>query len=111
MDASLSCGSIEVVVKRVETFGDGVWAQKKFCSVQNFDIPSHHFGKLYHLLQLWLRTNHAEPWSQTLILDRPFYSERMRDEREKSLWRRNHHVQMVNLLCFHGVQASTHNHS
>jgi hypothetical protein len=47
MDSSLSCASIEVVVKRVETFGDGVWAQELFLSVQNFEIPSHHCGKLY----------------------------------------------------------------
>jgi hypothetical protein len=47
MDSSLSCASNEVAVKRVETFGGGVWAQELFCSVQNFENPSHHCGKLY----------------------------------------------------------------
>jgi hypothetical protein len=47
MDSSLSCASNEVVVKRVETFGDAVWAQQLFCPVQNFEIPSHDCGKLY----------------------------------------------------------------
>jgi hypothetical protein len=47
MDPSLSCASNEVVVKTVETFGGGVWAQELFCSGQNFEIPSHHCGKLY----------------------------------------------------------------
>jgi hypothetical protein len=47
MDSSLSCASNEVVVKRVETFGDGVWAQQLFCPAQNFEIPSHDCGKLY----------------------------------------------------------------
>jgi hypothetical protein len=47
MDTSLSCASNEVVVKRVETFGDGVWAQELFYSVQNFETPSHHCGKMY----------------------------------------------------------------
>jgi hypothetical protein len=36
-----------MVVKRVETFGDGDWAQELFCSVQNFEIPSHYCAKLY----------------------------------------------------------------
>jgi hypothetical protein len=36
-----------VVVRRVETFGDGVWIQELFCSVQNFEIPSHHCGKMF----------------------------------------------------------------
>jgi hypothetical protein len=44
MDSSLSCASNEVLVKRVETFGDGVWAQQLFCPDQ---IPSHHCGKMY----------------------------------------------------------------
>jgi hypothetical protein len=47
MDSSLSCASTVVVVKRVETFGDHVWAQQLFCSVQNFEIPSLHCGKMY----------------------------------------------------------------
>jgi hypothetical protein len=47
MDSSLSCASNEVVVKKVETFGDGAWAQELFCSVQNFEIPSHDCGKMY----------------------------------------------------------------
>jgi hypothetical protein len=49
MDSSLSCASIEAVIKRVETFGGGVWAQELFCLllVRNFEIPSHHCGKLY----------------------------------------------------------------
>jgi hypothetical protein len=47
MDSSLSCASIEVVVKRVEMLGDGVWAQGLFCPAQSFEIPSHHCGKLY----------------------------------------------------------------
>jgi hypothetical protein len=47
MDSSLSFASIEIVVKRVETLGGGVWAQELFFSVQNFEIPSHHCGKLY----------------------------------------------------------------
>jgi hypothetical protein len=47
MDAPFSCASIEVVVKRVETLGGGVWVQELFCSVQNFEIPSHHCGKMY----------------------------------------------------------------
>jgi hypothetical protein len=47
MDAPLSYASIEAIVKRVETFGGGVWAQELFCSVQNFEIPHHNCGKLY----------------------------------------------------------------
>jgi hypothetical protein len=47
MDSSLSCASNEVLAKRVETFGDGVWAQELFCPAQNFEIPSHHCGKVY----------------------------------------------------------------
>jgi hypothetical protein len=47
MDSSLSCASNKVVVKRVETFGGGVWGQELFCSVQIFEIPSHHCEKLY----------------------------------------------------------------
>jgi hypothetical protein len=47
MDSSLSCASNELVVKRVGTFGGGVWAQEVFRSVQNFEISSHHCGKLY----------------------------------------------------------------
>jgi hypothetical protein len=47
MDSSLTCASIEVVVKRVETLVGGVWAQELFCSAQNFEIPSHYCGKLY----------------------------------------------------------------
>jgi hypothetical protein len=47
MDPSFSCASNEVFVKRVEMLGDGVWANKRFFSVQNFEIPSHHCGKLY----------------------------------------------------------------
>jgi hypothetical protein len=31
MDSSLSCASIEAVVKRVETFGGGGWGQELFC--------------------------------------------------------------------------------
>jgi hypothetical protein len=34
-------------LKIIETFGGGVLAPKKFFSVQNFEIPSHHCGKLY----------------------------------------------------------------
>jgi hypothetical protein len=47
MDSSLSCASNEVAVKRVETFGGGVWAQELFCPAQNFGIPSHHCMKMY----------------------------------------------------------------
>jgi hypothetical protein len=47
MDSSLSCASIDVVVKRVETFGGGLWARKKYCSGQSFEIPSYQCGKLY----------------------------------------------------------------
>jgi hypothetical protein len=51
MDSSLSCASIKLAVKIVETLGDsdsdGVWAQELFCTVQNFGIPSHDCGKLY----------------------------------------------------------------
>jgi hypothetical protein len=56
MDAPFSCASNEVVVKRVETSGDGVWAQELFLSVQNFEIPSHHCGKVYGRLacKAWL---------------------------------------------------------
>jgi hypothetical protein len=39
--------SLVHVVKSIETFGDGVWAQEQFCSVQNFETPSHHCGKSY----------------------------------------------------------------
>jgi hypothetical protein len=31
IDAHLSCASNEVVVKRVTTFGVGVWTQELFC--------------------------------------------------------------------------------
>jgi hypothetical protein len=47
MEAPFSCASNEVVVKRVETFGDGVWAQELFCPAQGFEIPSHDCWKLY----------------------------------------------------------------
>jgi hypothetical protein len=47
MDSSLSCAPNEVVVKRVETFGDGVWAQDLFCPAHNLELPSHDCGKLY----------------------------------------------------------------
>jgi hypothetical protein len=47
MDAPFSCASNEVVVKRVEMLGDGVWAQELFCPAQSFEILSHHCGKLY----------------------------------------------------------------
>jgi hypothetical protein len=47
MDSSLSCAPNEVVVKRVDTLGAGVWAQELICSVQNVEIPSHHCGKMY----------------------------------------------------------------
>jgi hypothetical protein len=47
MDSSLSSASIAVVIKRVETFGDGVLAPELFCPAQNFQIPSHHCGKTY----------------------------------------------------------------
>jgi hypothetical protein len=47
MHSSLSCASNEEVVKRVDTLGDGVWAQELICSAQNFEIPSHHCGKVY----------------------------------------------------------------
>jgi hypothetical protein len=47
MDPFLSCASNEVVVKRVETIGDGVWGQELFCPAQNFEIPSHNCGKMY----------------------------------------------------------------
>jgi hypothetical protein len=56
MDYSLSCASNEVVVKRVDTLGDGVWAQELFFPAQNFEIPSHYCGKLYDGLawKAWL---------------------------------------------------------
>jgi hypothetical protein len=47
MDSPLSCASIEVIVKRLETFGGGVWAQELICSAQNFEIPSHDCWKMY----------------------------------------------------------------
>jgi hypothetical protein len=45
MDSSLSCASNEVVVKRVETFGDGVWAQELFCPAQNLRFSLITVGK------------------------------------------------------------------
>jgi hypothetical protein len=122
MDSSLSCASIEVVVKRVETFGGGVWAQELFFPAQNFEIPSHDCGKLYGgltckaCLVVQASLNFGE--EQTMVnakarlrycTNRPFYSEKMKDEREKRVFGgETTMVQMVNLMCFHGVQASTH---
>jgi hypothetical protein len=56
MDSFLSCAYNEVLVKRVETFGDGVWAQELCFPAQNFEIPSHHCGKMYGRLacKAWL---------------------------------------------------------
>jgi hypothetical protein len=97
MYASLSCAC-------VETFGGGVWGQDLFFSVQNFEIPSHHCGKLYGGLayKAWLvvQTSLNFGGEQTMVnlIARPsyctnktFYTGRMKNEREMRLWRRNNH--------------------
>jgi hypothetical protein len=77
MDSSLSCASIEVVAKRVETFVDGVWAQQLFFSGQNFEIPSQALGNLYGGLacKAWLGVqaslNSGEEQTMVNLEDRP----------------------------------------
>jgi hypothetical protein len=87
MHSSLSCASNEVVVKRVDTFGGGVWAQELFFSVQNFEIPSHHCGKLYGELacKAWLVVQASlnfggEPQNLTLMLHKQALLRRENEE-------------------------------